>query len=238
MAAVHLPPRLMATMRETIRVEFSKAMSTYTDMPRETWLFDYPAQVPPPHVLLPPARLQVSLAGTQIAWTNEVTQAFGSLEEGYENALKDYYKKQIGMLNNLITLLLGSLDKGERQKVAESRDRTSAPFFCQGDDHLHHRCALKGRCQQDDPQQDRVVLRLHVAVTAKTQVRQTESVKIYQTPQVGRRQGGLLCQHLRRRVPLLARVPGQHSPTGHHTPHRQVRSRQVFCLSFIIPERV
>ena len=37
----------MATMRETIRVEFSKAMSTYTDMPRETWLFDYPAQVPP-----------------------------------------------------------------------------------------------------------------------------------------------------------------------------------------------
>ena len=61
--------------------------------------------------------VQVSLAGTQIAWTNEVTQSFGRLEEGYESALKDYYKKQIGMLNNLITLLLGSLSKGERQKV-------------------------------------------------------------------------------------------------------------------------
>ena len=51
--------------------------------------------------------VEVSLAGTQIAWTSEVCSAFSRLEEGYENALKDYYKKQIGMLNNLISLLLG-----------------------------------------------------------------------------------------------------------------------------------
>jgi dynein heavy chain, axonemal len=38
--------------------------------------------------------------------------AFTKLEEGYENAIKDYYKKQIAQLNNLITLLLGSLTKG------------------------------------------------------------------------------------------------------------------------------
>ena len=37
--------RLMATMRESIRVEFSKAMASYENKPRETWLFDYPAQV-------------------------------------------------------------------------------------------------------------------------------------------------------------------------------------------------
>lgn len=37
--------RLMGTMRETIRAEFAKSMVTYEDMPRETWLFDYPAQV-------------------------------------------------------------------------------------------------------------------------------------------------------------------------------------------------
>ena len=36
---------------------------------------------------------------------------------GYERALKDYYKQQISRLNKLITLLLGSLNKGERQKV-------------------------------------------------------------------------------------------------------------------------
>jgi dynein heavy chain len=43
--------------------------------------------------------------------------AFGKLEEGYESAIKDYYKKQIAQLNNLITLLLGSLSSGDRQKI-------------------------------------------------------------------------------------------------------------------------
>ena len=92
-------------------------MLTYEQTPREKWLFLYPAQV--------------ALAGTQIWWTSEVTNlletsdgedfqvsaAFARLEEGYENALKDYYKKQIGQLNMLIACLLGSLNKGERQKV-------------------------------------------------------------------------------------------------------------------------
>ena len=40
-------------------------------------------------------QLQVALAGTQIWWTTEVNLAFARLEEGYENALKDYYKKQV-----------------------------------------------------------------------------------------------------------------------------------------------
>ena len=95
--------RLMAAMRETICDEFHKSMLTYENMAREKWLFDYPAQV--------------ALAGTQIWWTTEVNAAFGKLEEGYENALKDYYKKQINQLNMLIACLLGSLSKGERQKV-------------------------------------------------------------------------------------------------------------------------
>ena len=95
--------RLMQTMRSTIRYQFTQAMLTYEETPREKWLFYYPAQV--------------SLAGTQIWWTSEVSSAFNRLEEGYENSLKDYYKKQIGQLNHLITLLLGSLSKGDRQKV-------------------------------------------------------------------------------------------------------------------------
>ena len=95
--------RLMNCMRDTIRAEFSKSMATYEKTPREKWLFDYPAQV--------------ALAGTQIWWTSEVSAAFSRLEEGYENALKDYYKKQIQQLNMLIACLLGSLTKGERQKV-------------------------------------------------------------------------------------------------------------------------
>ena len=95
--------KLLLAMRETIRFEFSKSVKTYENTAREKWLFLYPAQV--------------ALAGTQIFWSTEVTQAFTKLEEGYENALKDYYKKQIMQLNMLITCLLGDLTKGERQKI-------------------------------------------------------------------------------------------------------------------------
>lgn len=35
----------------------------------------------------------------------KVGVAFGKLEEGYESAIKDYYKKQIAQLNNLVTKL-------------------------------------------------------------------------------------------------------------------------------------
>ncbi len=38
---------------------------------------------------------QVALTGTQIWWTTEVNLSFTRLEEGYENALKDYYRKQV-----------------------------------------------------------------------------------------------------------------------------------------------
>ena len=95
--------KLLSTMRSTIRNEFEKSMGTYEDSQREQWLFNYPAQV--------------ALAGTQIFWATEVGKAFSKLEEGYEGALKDYYKRQIGQLNMLITLLLGKLSKGDRQKV-------------------------------------------------------------------------------------------------------------------------
>lgn len=43
--------------------------------------------------------------------------AFAKLEEGYENALKDYSRKQINQLNALIGLLLGDLTSLERQKI-------------------------------------------------------------------------------------------------------------------------
>lgn len=40
---------------------------------------------------------QVALTCTQIWWTTEVGVAFSRLEEGYENALKEYNKKQVGI---------------------------------------------------------------------------------------------------------------------------------------------
>ena len=47
---------------------------------------------------------QVALSGTQIWWTTEVNIAFARLEEGYENALKDYYKKQVRFPNQDLSL--------------------------------------------------------------------------------------------------------------------------------------
>ncbi|XP_066581161.1 dynein beta chain, ciliary [Prorops nasuta] len=95
--------KLQDAMRISIRHYFSEAVNTYEEKPREHWLFDYPAQV--------------SLCGTQIWWTTEVNLAFARLEEGYDNSLKDYLKKQISQLSTLITLLIGELTKQKRQKV-------------------------------------------------------------------------------------------------------------------------
>jgi hypothetical protein len=40
-------------------------------------------------------RFQIALTCTQIWWTTEVGLAFARLEEGYENSIKDYNKKQV-----------------------------------------------------------------------------------------------------------------------------------------------
>ncbi|XP_073974323.1 dynein beta chain, ciliary-like isoform X3 [Rhodnius prolixus] len=91
------------SMRRTGRYYFSLAVKNYDDKPREQWVFDYPAQA--------------ALVATQIWWAAEVNMAFGRLEEGYDNALKDYQKKQIIQLNQLISLLLGELSDDDRQKI-------------------------------------------------------------------------------------------------------------------------
>lgn len=60
---------------------------------------------------------QVALTGTQIWWTSDVGMAFARLEEGYNNAMKEYYRKQVSQLNSLISMLIGQLTPGDRQKV-------------------------------------------------------------------------------------------------------------------------
>nr|XP_035961168.1 dynein heavy chain 9, axonemal [Halichoerus grypus] len=95
--------RVLAHMRATVRHGMTEGVVAYEEKPREQWLFDYPAQV--------------ALTCTQIWWTTEVGIAFARLEEGYENAMKDYYKKQVAQLKTLITMLIGHLSKGDRQKI-------------------------------------------------------------------------------------------------------------------------
>jgi dynein heavy chain, axonemal len=95
--------RLVDTMRSTLRHLLGEAVAAYEEKPREQWIFDHPAQI--------------TLAGTSIWWTTEVNVAFGRLEEGYENSLKDYYKKQINQLTALIGLIQGTMSSGNRQMI-------------------------------------------------------------------------------------------------------------------------
>ncbi|KAK2835022.1 hypothetical protein Q5P01_015506 [Channa striata] len=95
--------RVLDSMRSTVRHEMTEAVIAYEDKPREQWLFDFPAQV--------------ALTCTQIWWTSDVGMAFARLEEGFDNAMKEYYKKQVSQLNTLISMLIGQLTPGDRQKV-------------------------------------------------------------------------------------------------------------------------
>ncbi|XP_034049709.1 dynein heavy chain 9, axonemal [Thalassophryne amazonica] len=95
--------RVLETMRCTVRHEMTEAVTAYEDRPREQWLFDYPAQV--------------VLTCTQIWWASDVGMAFAHLEEGCDKAMKKYYKKQVSQLNTLISMLVGQLSPGDRQKI-------------------------------------------------------------------------------------------------------------------------
>nr|KAJ3421855.1 hypothetical protein HK105_002054 [Polyrhizophydium stewartii] len=95
--------RLVDSMCSTLRHLLGEAVASYEEKPREQWIFDHPAQI--------------TLAGTQIWWTTEVNVAFSRLEEGYENSLKDYYKKQVNQLTALIGLIQGELTRGHRQMI-------------------------------------------------------------------------------------------------------------------------
>ncbi|CAB1446422.1 unnamed protein product, partial [Pleuronectes platessa] len=94
---------LEESMKECVRGHLSEAVATYEDKPREQWILDLSAQV--------------ALTGSQIWWSNDMELVFKRLEEGYESALKDYNKKQISQLNSLISMLLGELSPGDRQKI-------------------------------------------------------------------------------------------------------------------------
>ena len=73
--------RLLEEQCRTIRTLMSEAVVAYDEKPRDQWIFENAAQV--------------ALTSSQIWWTTEVNIAFARLEEGYENALKDYNKKQV-----------------------------------------------------------------------------------------------------------------------------------------------
>ncbi|KAF8562195.1 hypothetical protein P879_07654 [Paragonimus westermani] len=95
--------QLLDEMRHTLRKILAESVAAYEEKPRDQWIFDYPTQI--------------ALIGSQIGWNSEVQIAFGRLEEGLENAMKEYNKKQISQLSVLIQMLLTDLSAGDRQKI-------------------------------------------------------------------------------------------------------------------------
>ena len=75
----------VAEMRSSLRHLLKEAVAGYDERPKDSWIWDYPAQV--------------ALTASQIAWNAEVTSAFQKLEEGYENAMKDLSRKQVKLTN-------------------------------------------------------------------------------------------------------------------------------------------
>jgi len=73
--------RLLDSMKATVCHEMREAVVSYEEKPREVWVFEPPAQV--------------ALCAVQIWWTVETNLAFLRLEEGFENSLKDFNKKQV-----------------------------------------------------------------------------------------------------------------------------------------------
>eukprot|EP00698_Gefionella_okellyi_P007644 TRINITY_DN186_c0_g1_i3.p1 TRINITY_DN186_c0_g1~~TRINITY_DN186_c0_g1_i3.p1 ORF type:complete len:1316 (+),score=388.60 TRINITY_DN186_c0_g1_i3:1699-5646(+) len=94
---------LIDSMRSTLRHVLGEAVNGFLETNKSDWVRQYPAQV--------------ALVAGQCWWSTEVNQAFELLEDGNENALKDYSKKQEARLLELIKMIQGDLDALNRQKV-------------------------------------------------------------------------------------------------------------------------
>jgi len=88
--------RLLDMQCNTILHWLTEAVQAYEEKSREQWVLEFPGQI--------------ALTGSQIWWTTEVNMAFAKLEEGFENALKDYYKKQVSQLNNILENFYGNVN--------------------------------------------------------------------------------------------------------------------------------
>jgi dynein heavy chain, axonemal len=101
-------------MRSELKAVLFQSVKAYPTKPRTKWQFDWPSQV--------------ILVVNQIFWCQEVEEAFGKMKSS-KNAMRDYNKKQVQQLTDLIQVTRTQLAKPDRQKVmnmitidAHSRD--------------------------------------------------------------------------------------------------------------------
>ena len=95
---------IMKNCIDNFRDLLEGAINDYVEMPRDAWLEKYCAQ----HCIT---------GGCQVWWTTEVYQAFERLEQGNDQAMKEYSVSQIANLNIYIQLVLGEMTGEMRTKV-------------------------------------------------------------------------------------------------------------------------
>ncbi|GBF97683.1 flagellar outer dynein arm heavy chain beta [Raphidocelis subcapitata] len=90
-------------MKAGLAAEFKRAMPTYDEVPRTTWILRYSAQA--------------TVVVSRTFFTQEVNEAFDELEEGNEDALKAEYERQVSQLAGLIEMINSDLSKLDRKKL-------------------------------------------------------------------------------------------------------------------------
>eukprot|EP00232_Nephroselmis_pyriformis_P019075 CAMPEP_0182900652 /NCGR_PEP_ID=MMETSP0034_2-20130328/28990_1 /TAXON_ID=156128 /ORGANISM="Nephroselmis pyriformis, Strain CCMP717" /LENGTH=4527 /DNA_ID=CAMNT_0025034901 /DNA_START=131 /DNA_END=13711 /DNA_ORIENTATION=+ len=90
-------------MRAALRYEYKIAIPLYDEKPRTQWLFLH--------------SVQNTVMVSRVFFTQEMNESFEALEEGNDDALKEFYKKQVDHLSGLIELINGELSKNDRKKI-------------------------------------------------------------------------------------------------------------------------
>ena len=88
---------------EALKAKMNESVSAFDEKPRHEFIFDWCAEL-------------VSVV-CRIVYTEDVNWSFEQLEEGNENAMRDYSKKQIDVLNKYAELILGELTSNDRKKI-------------------------------------------------------------------------------------------------------------------------
>jgi dynein heavy chain len=88
---------------ESLKIRMQESVSAFDEKPRHEFIFDWCAML--------------TACVCRIVYTEDVNWSFEQLEEGNENALRDFNKKQIDILNKYAELILGELSSNDRKKI-------------------------------------------------------------------------------------------------------------------------
>lgn len=95
---------MVDSMNDTLRTITTGSFSNVKKMERKQWIESDPAQI--------------TLLVNNIETSSAIEECFGKISNGSNvNALKEFYKKSVELLTDLIKMVQGDLTKNLRQKI-------------------------------------------------------------------------------------------------------------------------